>query len=446
MGKIAVILCSLGLFAVIVLLRPLGLDLRQSLLAGSFAAVVLWWITGAVERTAASGVLLAMFFICSGLPPAQVFTFPLSETFWIFLVSFLFSAGVAQSGLLEKLILPVLLRRVRSVPALLGSLVLMAAVLVFLIPQAFSRVILLSEIIRQFLRRSGFREAGHSAVLFTAYTISVTVNMAFLRGDYALNGVIPDIAGIPLGEAGWSLYMAVPTLVFGLLCAALALLVFRREFRDAFPRELPSVSREKLTPAERRNTAAVVLTVAVWATEEFHGVPGLWVVCAGTALMYPLGMLGRKDFRAINWKILVFLSAAFSIGPVLRSTGVTDKVFAPLGALVPQVDGLFLVLAVAVCCMVLHLILGSNATTVSVCIAGFQTILGGRMDPTLLALSIGVAVCCHYIFPFNSAIIMVGEGRDFASREVVRYGLPLTVLTLLAIACVYYPWWRFLGL
>ena len=99
--------------------------------------VVLWWITGAVDRTVASAVLLLMFCICSGLSPAQVFTFPLSETFWVFLVSFLFSAGAANSGLVEKLILPVLLRRIRSVPALLAGFVPMAVVLVFLIPQAF---------------------------------------------------------------------------------------------------------------------------------------------------------------------------------------------------------------------------------------------------------------------------------------------------------------------
>ena len=445
-GKIAAILCSMGIFAAIALLHPLGLDPRQSLLAGSFAMVVLWWITGAVDRTVASAVLLLMFCICSGLSPAQVFTFPLSETFWVFLVSFLFSAGAANSGLVEKLILPVLLRRIRSVPALLAGFVPMAVVLVFLIPQAFARIILLAEIVRQFLSRARVREAAFAPILFSASAVSVTVNMAFLRGDYALNGVIPDIAGIPLGEGEWSLYIALPTLVFALLCAGLALLVFRRELRGAFPPERAEISREALTPAERRNALAVLLTVVVWATEEFHGISGLWVVCAGTALMFPLGMLGRKDFRAINWKLLVFLSAAFSIGPVLRSTGVTDRVFAPLGALVPQVSGLFLALAVAACCMALHLVLGSNATTVSVCIAGFQACLGDRMDPLLLALTIGVAVCGHYVFPFNNAQIMVGEGRDFAARHVVRYGVPLTALALLAVACLYYPWWRFLGL
>ena len=117
--------------------------------------VVLWWITGAVDRTVASAVLLLMFCICSGLSPAQVFTFPLSETFWVFLVSFLFSAGAANSGLVEKLILPVLLRRIRSVPALLAGFVPMAVVLVFLIPQAFARIILLAEIVRQFLSGPG---------------------------------------------------------------------------------------------------------------------------------------------------------------------------------------------------------------------------------------------------------------------------------------------------
>ena len=59
---------TLVLPALILLLRPLGFTLQQSVILAALVLTILWWVTGVVERTAASLFLLAAFLLCSGAP------------------------------------------------------------------------------------------------------------------------------------------------------------------------------------------------------------------------------------------------------------------------------------------------------------------------------------------------------------------------------------------
>lgn len=68
---------TLVLPALILLLRPLGFTLQQSVILAALVLTILWWVTGVVERTAASLFLLAAFLLCSGAPIQTVFSFPL---------------------------------------------------------------------------------------------------------------------------------------------------------------------------------------------------------------------------------------------------------------------------------------------------------------------------------------------------------------------------------
>ena len=90
----------------LLLFRPLAFTPRQCLILGILLVVIIWWVTGWVERTAASLVLLAAFFLFSTAPAATILTFPRSENFLIIVLSFLFSQGISNSGLTRRLFQP----------------------------------------------------------------------------------------------------------------------------------------------------------------------------------------------------------------------------------------------------------------------------------------------------------------------------------------------------
>jgi di/tricarboxylate transporter len=89
---------TLILPALLLAVRPLDMSVRQGGVLAALVLVITWWVTGVVERTAASLVLLAVFLLIGGAPARTVFSFPLSQNFLMIVFSFLFSQGISNSG------------------------------------------------------------------------------------------------------------------------------------------------------------------------------------------------------------------------------------------------------------------------------------------------------------------------------------------------------------
>ena len=446
-GKRTVLIgCTLILPLLILILRPLELSPQQSGILAALVLTILWWVTGAVERTLASAFLLLVFLLFSGAPVRTVFSFPLSENFILIAVSFLFSQGIANSGLMEKLLLPLLGRWARTPARTVLFFFLSAAVMVFIIPQPFSRIIILSLIYRQFFGKIELPEQTRSALMLGLYYFTVILNMGMGRGDIILNGALVSMAGQSVGEGAWIKLMLLPTLAFTATAAILFLLLFRRQLR-AFP-ALGPVRRERvsLSGSEKRNLIFLLAVILLWATEEFHPLTGTIIVVAATALMFPMGMLKLPDWKAVNLKLLVFLTAAFAIGGTLKACGVADRLFSMFVPIFPARFSALYVLIVLAAAVLLHTVLGSNITTMSVVVPGLMSIGAGVAPAQPLMFLICVAVCGQFLLPFHHVILLLGEGnRYYSSRELLRVGLPNTVLMFAAVYLFYLPWWRLIG-
>ncbi|NCB63494.1 MAG: hypothetical protein EOM52_07745 [Clostridia bacterium] len=440
-------LATLPLPLLLLFLRPLGMTFQQSGVLAALVLAILWWVTGAVERTVASLLLLAVFLLVSGAPARTVFTFPLSENFLMIVFSFLFSQGIAGSGLVAKLVEPPLMRFAKTPARLLLFMLLSAAVMIFIIPQPFSRIILLSLIFQNYFDRVKLDAPLRAALLFALYFFSILINMTTLRGDIILNGALLSMGGVSLDEGGWMAYMAVPTLAYLLLAVLLYCFVFRKLLSAYRPAPPPEKAPLSLTGKEKRNLVFLIAVVLVWATESFHGVSGTLVVMAATALMFPLGLLKLPDLKSVNVKLLIFLTAAFAIGGTLKACGVADKLFALLLPLFPDSFGLGYALVVLAVSILLHTLLGSNITTMSVVVPGLMTIGAGVAPKGALLFLIYIAVCGQFLLPFHHVILLLGEGKGcYSVKELLRMGLPHTVLTAFCALFLYLPWWRLLGL
>lgn len=268
---------TLVLPALILLLRPLGFTLQQSVILSALVLTILWWVTGVVERTAASLFLLAAFLLCSGAPVQTVFSFPLSENFVLITVSFLFSQGISNSGLPGKLLQPLLAHFARSPGRMVLSLLLSAAAMMFLIPQPFSRIIILSLIYREYFARINLSEPLRTALLFGLYYFSILINMSMIRGDIILNGALSSMAGLTVDEGVWAAYMLAPTLAYLLAAVLLYRFLFRRVLRTFPSSPAQTAERVQLTGSERRNLVFLLAVVVLWATEDFHPLTGTLV-------------------------------------------------------------------------------------------------------------------------------------------------------------------------
>ncbi len=446
--------------AAVLAFRPFGLDPGQAAVVASLTLAVGLWTTGVLDKAAVSAGLLAAFLAFGRTAPASVFRFPLSESFPVIVLAFLFSQGIAKSGLARKLLLPALDRWAGTPGRLLAAMSLSALAFVFLIPQPFSRVIILSGIFSECLEGRGLPDPLRRKLLFALHLGSALANNLFLRGDLILNPAFLGFAGLSMGEAGWTDRLLVP----GVLHLGLALGVFRafagkdwREYaRDAGGRDRigggagagpGNAAESPLPPADRRNLVLIGLVLAAWALEDLHGIRGVWIAAAGTAALFAAGLLDLRDLKAVNPGLLLFLTAASSIGAVLSGSGAADRVFPALAAILPRSWSPALALGTVGISMACHMVLGSNMTTLSVLVPAFRAVGEGAGAPEAVAFLVFISVTTQFLLPFHHVILLLGaEAGRYDRKTVVRFGLILTGVSAAAAVFLYPAWWTLRGL
>lgn len=182
-------------------------------------------------------------------------------------------------------------------------------------------------------------------------------------------------------------------------------------------------------------------------TGSLHGLNSTLITLVGTLALFALGILGREDWKAIDVTTLLFLTAALSIGGVMKSCGAAQLIFGLLEGLFPARFSPCYLLVMVLVTMLLHMILGSNTTTLSVVIPGMMLLCGQVVSEPVIIYTAILGVSFHALLPFHSVSMMVGASNGyFPARLVTKMGLPLTVLVYLAALCIFLPYWHLIAL
>ena len=431
----------------IILIRPLGLSLNQSIVLASLILTITWWTVGVVKKSYASLFLLGMFTIFGNTPIPQIFNFPLSELFIVIVFAYIFSQGISNSKLAQKLLEPYLFKYGNSYFKLMIIVLILQFLMIFVIPQPFSRIIILSIIIKEFFKSINLNEKSQSTLMFWLHTSSVFINMTMIKGDLILNNALLSIANIEIGEATWIKYMMLPAFIFYLISAVGFVLTFKQDLKKYNDCEKSlEVDKKELTKKDKRNLIIIVATVIVWATESLHGISGTIIIMLGTAAMFFNKLLKKEDLKSVDITLMFFLTAAFSIGKVMTYSGTSDIIFSNLTSVFPGEFNLVYIFMIVIVSMSLHMILGSNVTTLSVVLPGLILISRGLVDPITVMFITYVAVCSHYLLPFHSVIILIGNGNKlFSSKDSIKYSPILTVIVVFSIFFIYRNWWILIG-
>ena len=444
------LLLSLAFPLLVLLVRPLGMDFRQSIVVSSLLMVITWWSTGIVKSIPASIFLLAVFCLAGAAPLTTIFTFPLSENFFLITLTYLFSQGIANSGLVDKLFKPFLLRFSNTPIKTLFAIIIMYTITIYMIPQPLARLIIVAMLFHRFLYKTTASEETKSVLMFACFIFYAVVNMATKNADIIMNNASVAFAGLDMTDGQWIIYMTIPVIAYGSLILALFCLLFRKHLLginfniDDHQEEKTGLS---LSKNEKQTLAVIILTVILWMTGSIHGINATIITLCSALVLFALKVLSKKDFKAIDVTTLIFLTAAFSIGGVMKACGAADVVFSKLQVLFPkEYSPLYLVVMILVG-MLMHFILGSNTTTLSVVIPGLMVICGNVLPPEIIMFVAFNSVAFHSILPFHSAAVMIGASNGyFPAKYVARLGIPVTLLIFISTLFIFVPWWRFLGL
>ncbi|MDK9711500.1 SLC13 family permease [Acidaminobacter sp.] len=446
--KTKTFLICLAIASGLTVINPLGLDLKQQIVFGSLLLTVLSWAFQAISQSVAAVFLLAMFSTFGMTPLQQVFKFPLSDNFITIAMSFLMSQAIVNSGIAARLADTLLARFVRKPMDLIWVGIAANFLLMFLIPQPFSRTILLAAIFVEYIKRHKLPSATSEIIMLNLFVTAVTTLMMFLTADVILNNFAVEMSGTDISWFEWAKWMAVPSFVTTLIMSWLLIVMNRKVFEVALGRPSANageqdpehiVSHSPLSKSEKIVLALVLATVGLWMTESLHGISSAWVAVACVAgLAVFTGTLKFQDLKSLNFPLMLFLTAAFSIGSVMQSSGISAAMFS-----VFRMDALvgtaWFVPAIIGLNAVIHQLVGSTVTSLSITVPGLRAIAGEAMNPIAIMFMSYVTVNLHFFLPFQQIVLLIGI-EHYSPRHILKIGVVMTVLTPVIVLLLYMPW------
>jgi len=449
---------SLIVPALILWLKPLGMNGSQSATVAGVLLAIIWWTSGIVKKIPASLFLLAWFCVFSGAPAKTIFTFPLGETFLMLVITYLFSQAIGNSGILDRILLPLIMRIAKTPIRCILAVILTLYLTMYVVPQPMARLVLVAVVFDTFLRRTTLNSESRQVIMYSVFVFYALVNMSCKDADLIMNYVASSASGAEITNGMWTRAMAVPALGYIAVVLAVFLFLFHRHVFGLRVELLPGTDAS-FTGFRGRELAPVIVvaaTVVLWMTNSLwdHGIQlfgyisgNTLVTIVATVILFALGVLGKKDFSAIDVVTLVFLSAAMAIGGVLKACGAADIVFGRLAGILPETFSVWYLLVMVLVGMMLHMVLGSNTTTLSVIVPGLIMICGGMVNAEVVVYTSIISVAFHAILPFHSVAIMIGVSNNyFPSRYVSRLGLAVTPVVFLSAALIFLPYWKLIGL
>jgi di/tricarboxylate transporter len=436
----------------ILFIDPFNLNLAQRLVFSALLLTIIWWTTELVRRDIACVFLLVVFLIFGSSTPYQILKFAFSPSFYLIMLSFLLSTGISNSKVADRISSLVLKRYGRTPIKLVLLSFLFGIVLIFIIPQPFSRVILLSSIYSVFINKKTDNAEVIEVLLFSIFVSSTTTSMLFINGDIILNYSALQLGGTRITAQEWLRVMFLPSFIANILVFFAFVFTFKSKLKADFfgnfaETAVNDVKENKVSGKEISAAIIMLVVVLLWLTEASHGINAAIVAMIGVIAMFGAGVLSYKDIKTINTGLLLFLITVFAIGTVMKQSGISSLIFAKISAFMPDNNSAVYLLTLTIIVMTLHMFIGSSITTLSVAVPSLVQMTEGMLNPLAVVLLGYIAVSMHYIFPFHHVTIMIGAANKiYSDKLVMKFGLVLTFLTIVSLFCLYIPWWKIIGL
>ncbi|MCY7009210.1 anion permease [Fusobacterium simiae] len=437
------------LFSIIILIwKPFNLTFQQAVVVTNTILVVIWWSTGIVKKIPASLFLLLIFYIFSGASIKKILSFSLSETFLMIIVTYLFSQGITNSGLIDKIFQPLLIKLVHTPCQCLIAIAGIFYLTMYIIPQPLARLIIVASVFYRFLQYTDSPKKTKNVIMYGVFVASAVVNLSTKDADIIMNNVAASFSEVPISNKLWVYYMFIPTLITCCLLGILFIYIFRKELMGIY---LKNMKKEnKITPFSTQQKLAIVvigMTVLLWATNSIHGINNTLITVISTIILFGIQILHKEDWKSIDITTLIFLTAAFSIGNIMKFCGAADKVFGQLQTIFPSKFSLLYICVMVLITMLLHMILGSNTTTLSVVIPGLMVLCSQVVKSPIIVFISVISVSFHAILPFHSISLMIGVSNNYyPAKYVTKLGLPVTLFVYLVVIGIYIPYWYIIGL
>jgi len=417
-------------------------------------AMVLW-----ATRALPEHIVAFLFFTACAIgtiaPMSVVLSGFVGPAVWLTISGAVIGAALRHTGLADRLA-ALLARMARGrFPTVLAKVALFSAGLMFLMPSAMGRVLLLLPLLEALATRLGFPAGSRArtglmlAGVFGTFVPAMAVLPANVPNN-VLAGMM-ESTGIRVPSFSEYLILHFPVLGIGKLALIIAILaVMHRDLPPvgaAEPDAAPSAT--PMTGPERHLTLLLLLTIGLWFTDVWHGISPAWIgmaaaiVCLwpGTQLMPP------QSLRAVGLEPVFYVAGVIGIGSVVDHTALGRALGHVITGLVPgpQTWPGFTVLALSAIATVIGLILTVIAipAILTPLSADLSTATGLPVMDTAMAQVIGFStIFLPYQAPPLAVSIQMGS---LPAKAAAKFAFTLATLSVVLLWPLVIGWWWLLG-
>ncbi|MGX3020678.1 SLC13 family permease [Ursidibacter sp. B-7004-1] len=466
--KLGIPLALLVLFVLMFMPTPEGLTVEGQKAIAIFCSALTLWVCGSIPIYLTSLLVIILLPLTQTVAKEKVVFATLGyDVIWLMVSAFVLTSAMIKSNIARRFALWMITHFGQTPRKAMFVLVLINFILVFFVPSTTARAslmvpicLILLEIYRAVPGESNF---GKLMMLqgVQADAIATSGVMTGTAANIIAVGFINKQAGGDIGYIDWLIASFPIAFIAMMISFMIGFKLFSMKKETHFSEALGRLQAEyqklgKLTLDEKKAMAIFLLTVILWATEDYQkgwfgfeiSVYMTAVIAAVLCLMPKIGLLTWSEAK-IKWDLMLFAAGAYAAGNTLESTKgaqwIMDKVVQGLGLETMSHTAVYIV--VIFVCMYSHLIFTSKTVRTTILIPSIIALAQSLgMNPVTLALAASFTLTYTITLPPHSKVNTIYFATGYFSvLDQMKYGLITCFISASVISLAVFTWFQLLG-
>ena len=421
-----------------------------------FLCVTLWavsaWAMGTLNDTAVALMLPILYVLLCGVPQKVVFSPWLGDVPITVIGGFVLGKIMASTGLGRRIAMTCIKSMGGSFVGAIVGIAIGAAIVAPLVPSIMGKAAIFMAIAVALCDTLGFEAKSREAtavLLATCCAVGAT-KLCYLTGagDLVMGMALVDkVLGTQTMWLEYALYNFVPGMLYVAMSVAVILLVLRVRVSREHMAATVVKTYETLGPMsdeQRRALYLLLATIALLATDRFHGISAgtVLIIVTVVAFLPGIGLMDGKKMSAINFAPLFFIMGCMSIGSAGQALKATDWLATQVLPLMQGFGETMTGVAGYVVGVALNFLLTPLAATSAFSTPIAQLGVALQIEPRILYFAFQYGLD-NIIFPYEYALYLYFYSSGYISFKIMAFVLGIRmILTAFFVGLVAIPWWN----
>ena len=193
--------------------------------------------------------------------------------------------------------------------------------------------------------------------------------------------------------------------------------------------------------------AVFLVTVALWLTESFHGIPSSIVGFVPVVALLTTGVLSEKDLQAVQWHVLWLIAGGIALGRGIVDSGLDEWV---VGLISWESLGATLIIGTfAAVTLALSTVMSNSASANLLVPLGVSLAMSGTVDvdPMIVGFTISMAASLAMALPISTPTNAVAYSSGLIkTADMAKTGVIVGVIGVLLFVFAMPLFWSALGI